>query len=204
MIQIFLIFNILYNVQVVPKRPISDETYKERIKKLEIIGKSNTSFAVLGKSSRFSRAHSKYWLEWMQDYGLVEKRFGNEMTMELRDELVEIIKTPDTTAWLPIDFPEQYVFQSFENKYSTEYIQNWESLPEVRQSELKEKLENWEISHFQKYSFLSHPVLTKDGRFGLLEFGYVCGSRCGHGWIRLYRFENEKWIYIADLGRWVS
>jgi len=54
------------------------------------------------------------------------------------------------------------------------------------------------------YISFSMPVFSKDNSLVYIKFGYMCERLWGEGESRLYKREDDEWIFIKSPSRWVS
>ncbi|MDF2159064.1 hypothetical protein [Algoriphagus sp. CAU 1675] len=48
------------------------------------------------------------------------------------------------------------------------------------------------------------PLISVDGKLAIISIDHICFGLCGEGWSLILIKENDKWIKIGEIFRWVS
>ncbi|WP_304235253.1 hypothetical protein [Jiulongibacter sediminis] len=152
---------------------ITEYSYQERFVELEKIAKGYTTFAVKERPLIFRKALSENCFEGMSGEKLLVERFRPEMTDSLTTVLEDLIQNPDTSLWVPQDFKTNYVCKNRDEDVEIERYAstNWRNHDPDTFCRLKSRLKEWnEKDSFNRpISAISHPLMTTDGNYGLIE-----------------------------------
>ncbi len=87
-------------------------------------------------------------------------------------------------------------------------------LPEARQinadtirAVFEDRIWGWQKMHNKGVSSIytfGPPVFIRGGKYCIFYSDNTCGYRCGSGKLAIYRIENGKWTFWADITTWVS
>lgn len=61
-----------------------------------------------------------------------------------------------------------------------------------------------ENKNIEPFLLLYSPLISVDGKIAIISIDHVCFGLCGEGWSLIFMKENDEWIKIGEVYRWVS
>lgn len=128
---------------------------------------------------------------------------------KISSEIISLDKVIQTLEFTFIDFgfdlrEEQKQFEYLFQKESFEYYKAQAKNQIKNNWNLKSNAAKFKNKFSNNYYNYSIPLFNKEKDIAIIYKTLFCGDLCGHGAIEIYKQFDDKWIYQATIGLWIS
>jgi hypothetical protein len=134
-----------------------------------------------------------------------DQEMKSMVTDSLMSQLIEASAKADTTPWKTSEFKRTIVISNrSESLNAKRILTEWKITDRVEWRKYRRLINKWTNTTEQEreVNYLSRPVITKDGNYGIIKTDIASGNLCCGGQIVLYKYQADKWVYVGVLYKW--
>jgi len=134
-----------------------------------------------------------------------KQRRDSILTDSVAYQIIEATKNWDTTKWESTEFNGKAVItERSERLNAKKLLDGWGICDKETRKVYRRQINTWVNTEVDNRPiwYISRPVLTKDGKFGLVAWDLVSNGLCCGGQVVLYKYESGNWIDLGTIYRW--